>query len=85
MLQLMKQLGATTTAGSTMATSAGTMATEPSNVTGNILDLDTSSVANGNSYSEQVLLFYVCNALFQLMPIMIISNNPQPVCLKDCQ
>ena len=78
----MKQLGATTTSGSTMATSSGTMATEPSSVTGNILDLDTSSVTNGNSYSEQVLL-YVCNVLFHLMPIIIISNSP--VCLKDCQ
>ena len=57
----MKQLGATTTSGSTMATTAGTMATTPSNATDNILDLDTSSVdassvANSNSYIEQVLL-----------------------------
>ena len=77
----MKQLGATTTSGSTMATSSVTMTTEPSSVTGNILDLDTSSVTNSNSYSEQVLL-YVYNALFYLMPI-IISNSQ--VCLKDCQ
>jgi len=57
--QLMKQLGVTTASGSTTATSsAGTMATAPSNATDNILDLDTSSVANSNSY-EQVLLLPV--------------------------
>ena len=59
----MKQLGATTvsegttaTSGGTTVTSTSTMATAPSNASGNIIDLDTSSVADNNSYNEQVLL-----------------------------
>ena len=59
----MKQLGATTVSEGTTATSGGitvtstsTMATAPSNASGNIIDLDTSSVADNNSYNDQVLL-----------------------------
>ena len=59
----MKQLGATTvsegttaTSGGTTVTSTSTMAKAPSNASGNIINLDTSSVADNNSYNEQVLL-----------------------------
>ena len=59
----MKQLGATAgsegttaTSGGTTVSSTGTTATAPSNALGNIIDLDTSSVANNNSYNEQVVL-----------------------------
>ena len=71
----MKQLGATTvsegttaTSGNTTISSTSTTATAPSNALGNIIDLDTSLVADNNSYNEQVVL--LCTF------IMLLFNAP---------
>ena len=69
----MKQLGVTTASGVTMATSSGTMTTAPSNATDNILDLDTSLVADSNSYTEQVLLLNFMCSIF----VSFISHHQQ--------